>query len=65
MKEPNEAQIKQLECTISGAAADLEYVTEFPVAELKGAAGVEEFVFRRRRNVACGWRCGTRHSVLG
>jgi len=46
MKEPNEAQIKQLERTINGAAADLEYVTEFLVAELK-AVGVEEFVIRK------------------
>jgi len=58
MKEPNEAQIKQLERTISGAAADLEYVTEFLVAELKGAVGVEEFVIRKAVQTAaqrCLW----------
>ena len=58
MKEPNEAQIKQLERAINGAAADLEYVTEFLVAELKSAVGVEEFVIRKAVQTAaqrCLW----------
>ena len=45
--QPTAAQIKQLERTINHAAADLEYVTEFLVAQLKGAVGVEESVIRK------------------
>jgi hypothetical protein len=58
MKEPTAAQIKQLERSINDAAADLEYVTEFLVAELKGAEGVEESVIRQAVRTAaqrCLW----------
>jgi len=58
MKKPNEAQIKQLECTINNAAVDLKYVTELLVAELKGAVGVEESVIRQAVQTAaqrCLW----------
>ena len=58
MKEPTADQIKQLERTINDAAADLEYVTEFLVAELKGAEGVEESVILKAVQTAaqrCLW----------
>src|SRR6266403_1577821 len=52
--QPTAAQIKQLERTINHAAADLEYVTEFLVAQLKGAVGVEESVIRQAVQTAAG-----------
>jgi hypothetical protein len=58
MNEPTANQIKQLERTINDAAADLEYVTEFLVAELKGAEGVEESVILKAVQTAaqrCLW----------
>ncbi len=47
MKEPTAAQIEVLKQTINDTSNDLEYVTEFLVAKLKGAAGVEESVLRQ------------------
>jgi len=58
MKEPTAGQIKQLERAINDAAADLEYVTEFLVAELKDAEGVEESVILKAVQTAaqrCLW----------
>ena len=58
MKEPTAGQIKQLERAINDAAADLEYVTEILVAELKGAEGVEESVILKAVQTAaqrCLW----------
>jgi len=58
MKEPTASQVKQLERTINDAAADLEYVIEFLVAELKGAEDVEESVILKAVQTAaqrCLW----------
>ncbi len=58
MKEPTAAQIEVLKQTINDTSNDLEYVTEFLVAELKGAVGVEESVIRKAVQTAaqrCLW----------
>src|SRR6266478_5898539 len=58
MKEPTAAQIEVLKQTINDTSNDLEYVTEFLVAELKGAEGVEESVILKAVQTAaqrCLW----------
>lgn len=58
MKEPTAAQIQQLERTINDASADLEYVTESLLGELRSAVGVEKSVIRQAVQTAaqrCLW----------